>query len=145
MAWMEVVTTLGGAASGFVMKAAAVRAQREADLMKHMVTAMNASSDSANEAVKRVSVDAGRLTRRVIVFAILFGVILMPFLSPLLGMTVVVEIIEKSEGYLFGLIGAGEKHVFHEVDGVIMIPELRQALLAIIGFYFGQAAAKANG
>jgi hypothetical protein len=145
MAWMEVVTTLGGAASGFVMKAAAVRAQREADLMKHMVTAMNASSDSANEAVKRVSVDAGRLTRRVIVFAILFGVILMPFLSPLLGMTVVVEIIEKSEGFLFGLIGGGEKHVFHEVDGVIMIPELRQALLAIIAFYFGQAAAKANG
>ena len=145
MAWMEIATTLGGAASGFVMKAAALRAQREADLMKHMVTAMNASTDSANAAVERVPVDAGRLTRRVIVFSILFGVILMPFLSPLLGMTTVVEIIETSEGLLFGLIGGGEKHVFHNVNGVLLIPELRQALMAIIAFYFGQAAAKANG
>jgi hypothetical protein len=32
--------------------------------------------------------------------------------------------------------------LFVEMKGYLMIPEVRQALTAIIGFYFGNAAAK---
>ena len=145
MAWLEIATTLGGATTGFLMKMAAIKSQQSADLMKTMVTGMQANTKSADAAVNRVSIDAGRFTRRIIVFSVLFSVILMPFLAPLFGMDLIVEGVDKTEGFLFGLIGAGEEQVFTPIKGVLLIPELRQALLAIIAFYFGQAAAKVNG
>ena len=43
---------------------------------------------------------------------------------------------------LWGLLGTRTESVFIEVDGYLLIPEIRQALTAIIGFYFGQATVK---
>ena len=53
---------------------------------------------------------------------------------------VVEEIITRK--ILWGLLGTQTEAVFIEVDGYLLIPEIRQALTAIIGFYFGQATVK---
>ena len=57
MALLEIATTLGGAASGFIMKMAAIKSQQNADLLKTMVTSMKASTESADAAATRVSVE----------------------------------------------------------------------------------------
>ena len=43
---------------------------------------------------------------------------------------------------LCGLLGSKTEPVFIEVEGYLLVPEIRQALTAIIGFYFGQATVK---
>ena len=44
----------------------------------------------------------------------------------------------------FRLFGGGKEITFVELDGYLMIPEVRQTLSAIVGFYFGNAAAKGS-
>ena len=43
---------------------------------------------------------------------------------------------------LWGLLGTKTEPVFIEIEGYLLVPEIRQALTAIIGFYFGQATVK---
>ena len=100
-----------------------------------------AQDDSADRAVKRVPVDVGKWVRRVIVVAVLFGVVLAPFLLSLLGQSTIVQVDTENPTYLFGLFGGGSEISFVELPSYLLVPELINALSAIIGFYFGNAAA----
>jgi len=42
------------------------------------------------------------------------------------------------------LFGGGTEIVFVELKGYLMVPEVRQTLTAIVGFYFGNASAAAK-
>ena len=50
-----------------------------------------AADISADKAVERVSVDAGKWVRRIIVISVLFGVILAPFVITFFNHPIVVE------------------------------------------------------
>ena len=41
-----------------------------------------------------------------------------------------------------GIARTRTEPVFIEIEGYLLVPEIRQALTAIIGFYFGQATVK---
>ena len=56
----------------------------------------------------------------------------------------VVEVETQSPEWLFGLFGGGTEVFFVELKGYLMVPEVRQALTAIMGFYFGNASAAAK-
>lgn len=140
----ELLTTLGGSVAGFVMKLMAIRSQQSADILKLAIERNNQAEASVNSAAERVSVTAGRFVRRAIVLAILFAVVFVPFLAPLLGLPVVVEGEKSGASVLWGLISEAPTLVYTEIHGVLLIPELRQVLLAIVGFYFGTASARAN-
>ena len=72
---------------------------------------------------------------------VLFGVILAPFVITFFNHPIVVEeMITKK--VLWGLLGTKTEPVFVEIEGYLLVPEIRQALTAIIGFYFGQATVK---
>ena len=43
--------------------------------------------------------------------------------------------------YRISLFGGGTEVFFVELKGYLMVPEVRQALTAIMGFYFGNASA----
>ena len=101
-----------------------------------------AQDESADKAAKRVPIDAGQWVRRAIVCAILFAVVLAPFILSLTGYSTIVQVETEAPTWLFGLFGGGTEIMFVEMKGYLMIPEVRQALTAIIGFYFGNAAAK---
>lgn len=142
MPYMEIASLVGGAVSGFVFKMMAQAAADRMEQFKMLVELNKQKEEAHNAAVQRVPNDkAGNWIRRVIVLSILFGVILAPFLLALLHEPVVVEVQTPVKTFL-GMFSYGGKTIFYEMKGYLLIPEIRQALLAIIGFYFGTASAK---
>jgi len=141
MMTLELITMLGGAITGFIFRYMAERAKEKADLMKLALDLKKASDDSADRAAKRVPVDVGKWVRRVIVCCVLFGVILAPFLLSLMGLSTIVQVETTNPTWGFGLFGGGSEIFFVELKGYLMMPEVRQSLTAIVGFYFGNAAA----
>jgi hypothetical protein len=138
---MQLITMIGGSITGFIFRYLAERAKERADFYKMAIGMKKAQDDSADRAVKRVPVDVGKWVRRVIVVAVLFGVVLAPFLLSLLGHSTIVQVDTENPTYLFGLFGGGSEISFVELPSYLLVPELINALSAIIGFYFGNAAA----
>ena len=137
----EILTMAGGSIVGFFFKLVAKRAENEQKRFEMLMKEKKLADESADKAVQRVSVDAGKWVRRLIVVSVLFGVILAPFITTFMDHPIVVEeIITKK--ILWGLLGTRTEPVFIEVEGYLLVPEIRQALTAIIGFYFGQATVK---
>lgn len=130
-----------GGVVGFIFRYMAERAKERAELWKYALDMKKAEDDSANQAAERVSVDAGKWVRRTIVVFVLFGVILAPFILALMGYNTIVEIEETGATYLFGLFGGGSEIKFLELEGYLLVPEVRQTLTALVGFYFGNASA----
>tara|TARA_R110002074_G_scaffold392152_2_gene577456 strand:- start:152 stop:604 length:453 start_codon:yes stop_codon:yes gene_type:complete len=140
---MELITMIGGSITGFIFRYLAERAKERSEFYKMAIGMKKAEDDSADRAVKRVPVDVGKWVRRLIVCCILFGVILAPFILSLLGLSTIVQV-EETKGTFLGLFGGGTEIVFVELKGYLMVPEVRQTLTAIVGFYFGNATAAAK-
>ena len=137
----EIMTMFGGSVVGFFFKLVAKRAENEQKRFEMMMKEKELADKSADQAVKRVSVDAGKWVRRLIVVSVLFGVILAPFMVTFFQHPIVVEELVTRK-ILWGLLGTKTEPVFIEIEGYLLVPEIRQALTAIIGFYFGQATVK---
>ena len=131
----------GGALVGFFFKLVAKRAENEQKRFEMIMREKNFIEESANNAVKRVPIEAGKWVRRLIVVSVLFGVILAPFVVTFFNHPIVVEELITRK-ILWGLLGTRTEPVFIEIEGYLLVPEIRQALTAIIGFYFGQATVK---
>lgn len=140
----EILSMLCGSVLGYVMKFMTFRAEERKANFDRMMQAIDKADSSADKAVARVPLDAGKWVRRIIVVSVLFGVILAPFIFAAMHEPVISEILIKQPEYFFGLFGGGTKTVFVELNGYLMIPELRTAFLSIVGFYFGQSAAKGS-
>ena len=136
----EFLTLIGSSLTGFLFKYWAEKRQDQKELYERMIGRSKRQDESHNLAIERVGHNAGKTIRRIIVVTILFGTIMAPFILPFFGIPTVVEITEK-DGSFFGF-GGGESISFHEVYGYLFTEENRQVLLAIVGFYFGQAAGK---
>ena len=140
---MEIFTLLGGALSGFIFKMLAQQAADRAEQHKMWMESIKTKDESANSAAKRVPNDGpGNWIRRVIVISILFGVILAPFILSIIGKSTIVEIDYPVKPWLFGLFSTGGNTRFYELFGYLLSPEIRNSLLAVIGYYFGQASAR---
>ena len=131
----------GGALVGFFFKLVAKRAENEQKRFEMIMKDKHFVEESANNAVKRVPIEAGKWVRRLIVVSVLFGVILAPFVVTFFNHPIVVEELITRK-ILWGLLGTRTEPVFIEIEGYLLVPEIRQALTAIIGFYFGQATVK---
>jgi len=138
---LEVFTLIGGSAMGFLFKFMAERAKDRQQQFEMMIKTLQAKDDSADRAASRDKTDGGRWIRRLIVMAVLFGVILAPFILAIIGKPVIVEIETPTREWLFGIIKTGGVTKFYELGSYLLIPELRASLMAIIGFYFGNASA----
>ncbi len=140
----ELITMIGGSIVGFIFRYMAERAKERHEIFQRAIGWKKAEDESADKAAKRMPVDAGKWVRRVIVASILFGVILAPFILSLMGHSTIVQIEEEKSTWLFGLFGGGTEVMFVELKGYLMVPEVRQTLTAIVGFYFGNASAAAK-
>ena len=137
----EILTMAGGSIVGFFFKLVAKRAENEQKRFEMMMKEKQFVEESANNAVKRVPIEAGKWVRRLIVVSVLFGVILAPFITTFMNHPIVVEELVTRK-ILWGLLGTKTEPVFVEIEGYLLVPEIRQALTAIVGFYFGQATVK---
>lgn len=128
----ELLAMLGGGASGFIMKLIGTQVQNQAALFERMLAKQVAADDSAAKASER----GGVWVRRFLVGITFFAIVLAPFV--LAFTDVGVSIARESKGFL-GLFG-GVK--WDTVQGFVILPEVRQTALAIVGFYFGSSQIK---
>lgn len=131
----ELVSGAVGGIAGFVMK---YIAQKEANIQAAHTRALELMAGvdaSASKASERDSGTAGQWTRRVIVFCIMFAVVGALFIMPLISVPVTVEMKENTS-ILFGIF-EWTRPIFVDVKGYLLIPEHRQAFIALIFFYFG--------
>ena len=135
---------IGGTVVGFIFRYLAERAKERHEIYKRAIGWKEAEDTSADKAAKRVPVDVGKWVRRAIVASVLFAVILAPFILSVMGFSTIVEVETQKPDFLFGLFGGGTEVLFVELKGYLMVPEVRQSLTAIMGFYFGNASAAAK-
>lgn len=138
---VEIITLFGGSLAGFLFKMMAKSSENRHKEFQMALKAQEQADKSAENAAKRDASNGGMWTRRVIVLCILFGVILAPLIATLMSIPVIIEV-DQVKPIFFGLLGNRSEKLFVEVFGYVLIPEIRQALTAIIGFYFGQATVK---
>jgi hypothetical protein len=132
---VELIAMLGGGVSGFIMKLIAAQAQAQAGHLDAMLKKQDVVDASADRAASR----GGVWIRRVFVMFVLFAVIVAPFILSLTSTPITVQ--KDGLGGLLGFLGLGVSG-WQSLDGFVLLPEVRQAMLAIIGFYFGSSQVK---
>lgn len=135
------MTLIGGSVTGFLFRYIAERAKDRQQQFEMLMQKEKLADQSRELAAKRESGDGGRFLRRLIVISILFGVVLAPFLLAIMGKTTIVEFDEIKASLFFGLFGGGTETKLVELPSYLLMPEVRQSLMAIIGYYFGSATA----
>jgi hypothetical protein len=111
-------------------------------MLDNMLKKQTAVDDSADRAAARTGA-AGAIVRRVIAICTLFAVIFAPFILAFFNEPVTIEA-NKADGlfgFLFGsMFARGNGWV--ELNGYVLLPEVRQTMLALVGFYFGSSQVK---
>ena len=128
---MELISMLGGGLAGFVFRFMAQSIENQQKTTEMLLQKQVVADDSADRAAKRGT----HLGRRVLVFTILWVLCLAPFLGSLLGIDTWVES-ERAPWDLLGLFSGG----WEQLQGIVILPELRAALVAAVGFYLGGSA-----
>ena len=139
----EFLTLIASSATGFLFRFWSEKRKDQKEMFERAMARSKRQDESADLAVKRVGVDAGKVIRRTIVCTVLFGTIIAPFVLPFFEIPTVVEVTETSPTFLW--VFGGETSIkFQEVYGYLFTEENRQILLTIVGFYFGNAAGKGS-
>jgi hypothetical protein len=133
---VELLAMLGGSLSGFVMKLIAAQAQSQSAQLDAMLKKQGVADDSADRAAKRTG-QAGAI---VIAICTLFAVIFAPFILAFFNEPVTIEA-NKPSGLLSFIFGDmfSDGNGWIELNGYVLLPEVRQTMLALVGFYFGSS------
>lgn len=129
----ELLAMLGGGLSGFVMKLIGTQMENQARQFERMIGKQKAADESADAAAKRHS---GVLVRRFLVVATVFAIVVAPFVFA--WTDVGVSVARETNGFL----GFFKTVKWETVQGFVILPEIRQTALAIVGFYFGSSQIK---
>jgi len=109
----------------------------QAKAIDNMINRQKVADDSADRAAKRDG-SGGAWIRRLIAICILFSMIFAPFVMAFFDIPVTVE---KAKGGILSFLGLGLNGWKH-LEGFVLLPEVRQGMLAILGFYFGSSQVK---
>jgi hypothetical protein len=137
----ELISLVGGAATGFLFRYMAQKSQDQKEIFERLIAANKQTTENQDKAAQRVPLDVGKGIRQLIVLAVLFATLLAPFILPFFGLPTFVEVDATTPEGLFGLFPETTRKYFVEVNGFLFASETRQILVSIVGFYFGSAAA----
>jgi hypothetical protein len=129
---VELLAMLGGGVSGFVMKLIGAQMENQARQFDRMLAAQGLADESAD----RASARGGVWVRRFLVVITFFAIVVAPFVVAFTDIGVSMS--RETNGFL-GLF-KGVK--WDTVQGFVILPEVRQTALAIVGFYFGSSQIK---
>ena len=129
----ELIAMLGGGVSGFVMKLIATQMQSQTMLFEQMIAEQTAADDSADRAADR---EGGVWVRRFLVVSTVFAIVIAPFVFAFTDVGITIQ--NESNGFL----GLFKRIRWDTVQGFVILPEIRQTALAIVGFYFGSSQVK---
>lgn len=128
---MELISMLGGGLAGFIFRFMAMSLENQQRTTEMLIEKQTVADDSADRAAKRGT----HVGRRVLVFTVLWVLAIAPFIGALVGVPTWVEG-ERAPWDVLGWFTGGWK----ELSGIVILPELRAALLAAVGFYLGGSA-----
>jgi len=129
----ELLAMLGGGVSGFVMKLIGAQMDQQARQFERVLSYQQEADDSANAAAKR---NGGVLVRRFLVVSTVFAIVIAPFVFAWTDVGVTIG--RETSGFL----GLFKSLKWDTVQGFVILPEIRQTALAIVGFYFGSSQIK---
>tara|TARA_R100001510_G_scaffold56791_1_gene63060 strand:- start:104 stop:502 length:399 start_codon:yes stop_codon:yes gene_type:complete len=129
----EIIAMLGGGVSGFVMKLIGAQMDHQARQFERVLSYQQEADESADAAAKR---DGGVLVRRFLVVSTVFAIVIAPFVFA--WTDVGVSIGRETNGFL----GMFKTIKWDTIQGFVILPEIRQTALAIVGFYFGSSQIK---
>lgn len=132
---LELLSLLAGGVSGFVMKLIAYQVQAQQELFRQTMAWMPAADESADKAATR----GGIWMRRFLVVSIMLAVVYFPLIMAFADIDTVVET-NPAAWDILGLFTGG----FKEIEGYLIMEEVRSAVMAIIGFYFGQGTIRSR-
>ena len=124
---------LGGGVSGFIMKLIGAQMDNQARQLERMIGRQKAADKSADAAAKR---SAGVIVRRFLVASTVFAIVIAPFVFA--WTDIGVSVARETDGF-FGFFKTVK---WDTVQGFVILPEIRQTALAIVGFYFGSSQIK---
>ena len=127
----ELIAMVGGGLAGFVFRFMSAQQEAQAETVKQLIQLQGVADTSADRAATRGS----HVGRRVLIFTVLWVLTLAPFVGALLGIDTYVEA-ERADWDFLGLFTGG----WDKLQGIVIIPELRTALLAAVGFYLGNSS-----
>ncbi len=142
MMYVELISLIGGALSGFLFKLIAQSQSDKQAIFERLIRERQAGDQSADRAANRDDSKAGQYTRRFIVVSVLFGLIMAPFILSLLNLPIIVQTDTPFRSWLAGIVQTGGISKFYEINGYLLSPTLTSCATAIVGFYFGTAAGK---
>ena len=125
---LELISMLGGGLAGFIFRYMAASMENQQKTTEMLLKTQAVADDSADRANLRGS----HIGRRVLVFTVLWVLCLAPFLGAIIGVPTIVET-ERAPWDFLGIFTGG----FDAVTGIVILPELRAALVAAVGFYLG--------
>lgn len=137
----ELISLVGGAATGFLFRYMAQKSQDQKEIFERLIAANKQTTENQDKAAQRVPLDVGKGIRQLIVLSVLFATLLAPFILPFFGLPTFVEVDATTPEGLFGLVPQSTRKYFVEINGFLFASETRQILVSIVGFYFGSAAA----
>jgi hypothetical protein len=129
---IELLAMLGGSVSGFLMKLIAAQAEAQGRALEAMIQRQNVADLSADKASAR----GGVWVRRGLVAITFFAIVVAPFVFAFTD--VGVSVARETNGFL----GLFKTLKWETVQGFVILPEVRQTALAIVGFYFGSSQVK---
>ncbi len=115
---------------GFVFRLIASQQEAQTKALEMSMRLQDAADASADRAGAR----SGSWVRRVLSLTVLFGLIGAPLGLALLGLPTYVES-EREAWDIFGLFSGG----WTRVEGYLILPEVRTAMLAVVAFYLGSS------
>ena len=126
---LEIVTMLGGAIVGGVLKIMDKKQEREGQML--------AAITIGDQLRTSASVPEGmQWTRRLIALTIVFAVMVLPKLAYMMGFDIAYGTV-SSTSFFFGLFGTGPGTVFDGTSGLPITPADTHSLAAVVGLYFG--------
>jgi len=129
---IELLAMLGGSVSGFIMKLIATQAEAQGRALEAMIQRQNVADLSADKASAR----GGVWVRRGLVAITFFAIVVAPFVFAFTDVGVTIG--RETNGFL----GLFKTLKWDTLQGFVILPEVRQTALAIVGFYFGSSQVK---
>jgi hypothetical protein len=140
----EVVNLLLSSGVGALFQLMGAKANAQADMMKQL-TANHELEEKSRDKVRNNTNSFFMMTRRVIVLACVFSIIVLPMIAPLfLNVPIYIQTeIETGTDWLLFSTKATEM-AWTEVNGIAILSWHKDIILSIIAMYVGSSIAKAR-
>lgn len=140
----EVANLLLSSVFGSIMQIMGAKANAQADMMKQL-TANHKLEEISRDKVRNNTNSFFMMTRRVIVLAAMFAIIIVPALAPLMfdvPIFVQVEVQSGSDWLLFDT--RNTTYVWQEVNGIPILEWHKHIMISIVSMYLGSSISKAR-